>query len=538
MNQSRSLVVAASGYSTRIETFEGREHLVVPVVALVEGVMFAMNAPAPELVTAEEFSRAPGGWNGRPIFEGHPLKNGQPVSGNIPEVLETKRIGIVFNAGIKKNKLVMEAWLDIETCKERAPLLLERAQTGDDIEISVGVFVDKDESSGTFAGKQYKGAWKDIVPDHLALLVDGDEGACSRKAGCGVRAASKGETVKVVKPSLIARLGQLFRGAQPAEDMTQRDLETKLVQALRQEEPYFDWIVTTAPAMTPNRVIYQVYVPGQAPDYVANYVMFERAFSLADNGEVTVNDARIEVEAVTYYEPVLMNEEVPGAHDAGALFPPVPDRPNETNPNLADLAGKRHSTKDEKMIQAMHDHAIALGATCSPTAMSSGASAETQPEPNQETEDMKLEDIVTFLGTATDCDKKALRTALGVETPVVAPVVEPVAPAKTPTFAELLEAADPTVRAAISEGVRVAGERKAATIKALKDSGRNAFTDEQLGAMDQAQLDNLAKLAQVQAVSAPVDFRAQGTPKNTEDKQVVPAAPDMAAGIRAARGQK
>jgi hypothetical protein len=92
------------------------------------GVMFAMNAPNPELVTAEEFSRAPGGWNGRPVFEGHPLVDGKPVSGNLPEVLEAKRIGIVFNTGIKKKKLVMEAWLDIAACEERAPELLRASR--------------------------------------------------------------------------------------------------------------------------------------------------------------------------------------------------------------------------------------------------------------------------------------------------------------------------------------------------------------------------------------------------------------------------
>src|SRR5262245_21989152 len=57
---------------------DGRERLVVPVVALVEGVIHPVNAPAPELVRAERFSTE--GWEGRPLFAGHPMKDGEAIS--------------------------------------------------------------------------------------------------------------------------------------------------------------------------------------------------------------------------------------------------------------------------------------------------------------------------------------------------------------------------------------------------------------------------------------------------------------------------
>jgi hypothetical protein len=188
---SRFVTLAGASYETRTETFEGREHLVVPVVALVEGVVHAMNAPAPEFVPAEEFEHHFSGWDGRPIFEGHPTVDGQPVSGNVPEVLGTKRIGTVFNTTTADKKLKMEAWIDVELCEERAPDLLRRLQDGDPIEISVGTFVDTDDSKGVYKGKRYTGTWSSITPDHLALLPEGDTGACSRDAGCGVRAAKE-----------------------------------------------------------------------------------------------------------------------------------------------------------------------------------------------------------------------------------------------------------------------------------------------------------------------------------------------------------
>ena len=314
--------------------------------------------------------------------------------------------------------------------------------------------------------------------------------------------------------SLISRLMGVFRGAQPAADMTGRDLDAKLVKALREVEPTLDWVVTTAPVKDPNRVVYQVYVPGEAPSYVSEYVMYERAFTLADNGVVSLGDARVEVEAVTYYEPVLMNEDV------------------------TDAAGKRNSAKDQEKIQAMHDHAVALGGACAPTAASaveeivaaSAATADTLT--NQETEDMELKDIVAFLGTATECDKKALRSALGVETPE--PVVA-AAPAKTPTFAELLATADPATRAAIESGVRAAAATKAASIKALKDSGRCAFSDETLEAMDQASLDNMTALAQIAPAT---DFSVSGAPKVPTVPTTVAPPADLRAAILAARGGK
>lgn len=184
----RHASTAVVDYKPRRESFEGRPHLAVPVVMLVEGVVHAINAETPELVTAKEFAKQPNGWNGRPLYHGHPMKNGKPVSGNLPEVLAKSKVGTLFNVKANSSKLQGEAWVDEQNCKERAPELLERVLAGEPIEISVGAFVDTIDEKGTWDGKDYKGVWKDIIPDHLALLPSGDEGACSRKMGCGIRA--------------------------------------------------------------------------------------------------------------------------------------------------------------------------------------------------------------------------------------------------------------------------------------------------------------------------------------------------------------
>jgi hypothetical protein len=553
----KQLVVSAAGYKTRTETFEGREYIVVPVVALVEGVVWPMNAETPELVTAEEFSRAPQGWNGRPIFHGHPIRNGRPVSGNVPEVLETEKIGVVFNATIRKNKLAMEAWLDIERAKEVAPELLQRVENGDDIEISVGAFVDTDDSEGTFNGKKYRGAWQDIVPDHLALLPEGVEGACSVQAGCGVRAAQKQEAVvaeKKKQPSILGKFLQMFRAAQPASEMSDGDLRRKLFEALREAGvANLNYVEAFIPVTAPNRVVYSVYEPavelGMGYPY-STYVLYERAFTLGDNGVVSLGDAAIEVEPVLSYEPVLMAEE------------PVVAK------------GARNSKSDQAKIQSLHDHAIALGANCAPKAMSEetvtpkaaaggcscgGHGKTVPPEPTTAKEtDMKKEELVKFLETATEDQIKALSAVVekpaeqpaAVAAPAAAAVVTPAAPAapateivdaaKPVTIEDLMAKASPEVKAQFDANVKAAADKHAVTIKALKDTGRCTISDEVLKAKTQVELDQLLALAGKPAVTASVDFGGQGAPRVAAEGESkgVPDVPNLADAIRVAEGKK
>src|SRR5262245_51571361 len=103
---------AARAGELRTATFDGRDHLVVPVVALVEGVLFAANAPSAELVRAAEFEKSPDGWNGRPVLWDHPVLNGLRVSANEPLVLERMAFGQVFHTKVEDKKLLMEAWID------------------------------------------------------------------------------------------------------------------------------------------------------------------------------------------------------------------------------------------------------------------------------------------------------------------------------------------------------------------------------------------------------------------------------------------
>lgn len=98
----RTISVHSTG-SASVRMHEGREHLVVPVVAIVEGVLNE------SLLLAEEFGRYVDTWNNRPVPVLHPEENGRAISANWPDVVE-RSIGKFFNAKLADKKLVGEIW--------------------------------------------------------------------------------------------------------------------------------------------------------------------------------------------------------------------------------------------------------------------------------------------------------------------------------------------------------------------------------------------------------------------------------------------
>lgn len=190
-------LVAAAG-KIRTGQKSGREHIVMPLTALVEGVLHAVNSQYPELVLAEEFALSQSGWNGRPVMMNHPEKDGRKVSANTPGVLDESQLGQVFHSKANGRALEMEAWIDPEMARQvpEGERLLERIQAADPndpIEVSVGVFMVAEHTEGNYNGKPYKAIWRRIVPDHLAILSEGKTGACSVAMGCGVRYMASAE---------------------------------------------------------------------------------------------------------------------------------------------------------------------------------------------------------------------------------------------------------------------------------------------------------------------------------------------------------
>lgn len=175
-----------NSYSVRQVTFEGRPHLVVPVVMMVEGVHSGSQGPI--LHTSDQLSRVVDAWNGIPVVIGHPKNaQGRYISANSPNV---PNVGRIFNARFENGKLKADCYIDIAKITNQSPTAIAHIRNQQPLQVSVGTFSDSDNVTGIWNNEQYVAVARNYRPDHLALLP-GEEGACNWNDGCGIRNNSK-----------------------------------------------------------------------------------------------------------------------------------------------------------------------------------------------------------------------------------------------------------------------------------------------------------------------------------------------------------
>ena len=227
----RQLAVELDTSALRREPFEGREHVVVPAILLVGDVVIqAAGAAGPELVPAEELAKAPAAWNGRPVLTDHP-PNGLA---NEPRTLEAMSFGQLFNSRFDDGKLKTEVWADVDKVNKLGSDFIANAEAGTIMENSVGVFMTLQEVSGVRNGKEFGGIWRDIVPEHLAVLPPGVKGACGIADGCGANRLAKDGQMNLA--TFIKRIRQLQEG------LSTSALRKNLTNLLRSSVPGFDWV--------------------------------------------------------------------------------------------------------------------------------------------------------------------------------------------------------------------------------------------------------------------------------------------------------
>lgn len=449
----------------RLDTLEGREHVVVPVVALVEGVLFAANASTPELVTAEAFGKVPQGWNGRPVVLHHPEVYGAKVSANEPGVLERYRIGQVFHAHVENQKLVMEAWIDparVNALGDEATQFLEGLRAGQVAEVSVGAFVQTENRAGEYNGKRYDGVWQEIVPDHLAMLP-GEIGACSVDMGCGAprAAATNKEAVMTLRERFLALVAK-FTGAQ--EGLGDSDVRGALDRALFAVEPGYLGIAEVY--QEDKKVVYAV-----APDGEQRFL--ERTFELGDDGTVSLGKDASEVRMVTKFEPMT----------AAAGSPCGCGSPKTS-------AGKEEVEMDRKARVAA---LIASGKTC----FTAAAQAVLEQLPEDELK--KLEEHVAQAQEPTPEPEPAPAQA---PEPQPTPAPEPTEEEKTAAFLS----GHPEIKTILDNHRAAEAAKKTELITALK-AAQSAYSEAELSAMSLEQLEKLTRVASVKVK----DFGPVGT---------------------------
>jgi Uncharacterized protein conserved in bacteria (DUF2213) len=182
MTELRFYTNKTASQARRHKHTDGKEYLIVPTVAIVDGVV--MNGL---LYTADEMARYIEVWNGKPLTIGHPADSaGNAISANSPDQ-HARSIGFFYNAKFEGGKLKGEWWIDIERCAKLggdAQAVVNALEAGKTLEQSTGLFTDVEETTGVSGGREYFGIARNIRPDHVAILLH-ETGACSIADGCG-----------------------------------------------------------------------------------------------------------------------------------------------------------------------------------------------------------------------------------------------------------------------------------------------------------------------------------------------------------------
>ncbi len=174
----------------RTEQRVGRAWTVVPIVALREMVLHCGGChPGGELISAKEIGRSVRSWNGRPVTLNHPrdAEGFLTLANDSPEFFDTQAVGQIWNTSFDGDRLLMELWLDSETLRKKSDGPAVLAALNDDkafIEVSTGYLRDPVNESGTHRNENFAARQENLVPDHVAVLIE-SEGACSVADGCG-----------------------------------------------------------------------------------------------------------------------------------------------------------------------------------------------------------------------------------------------------------------------------------------------------------------------------------------------------------------
>jgi hypothetical protein len=160
----------------REEKLDGITYFVIPVVMAVKDCV--MNGL---LYPDEELAKTASSWDGVPVTLNHPNAG----KANSPESYEKYKVGMLFNSKYEEGKLKSEVWVDVEAIKKKDPTTYSMIKSNVMMDVSTGLYVEIEQSSGTQNGKEYNGIARNFRPEHLALLPN-TTGACTQADGVGL----------------------------------------------------------------------------------------------------------------------------------------------------------------------------------------------------------------------------------------------------------------------------------------------------------------------------------------------------------------
>lgn len=447
-----------ANYAVRREMFDGRAHVVAPVVLITEGVHNGSGGPT--FYPAEEIEYFAQMWNGVPLPVFHPEVGGSLVSCNDPTIIQQYSVGRLWNVWYDNDarKLRGEIWVDIAKAREVSPEVLSMIYEHKPLEVSTGLFAENDPSTGSWNGEQYESIARNIRPDHLALLPGG-RGACSYEDGCGVRANKEGgdemndegkgsRLVHIIVSNEDVSYEQLSRDLQVAVDNYDSPRWVHYLRAV-----YDDYFIYRAePRGGPEGG------DGRKP------VLYQQSYSVDANGDVQLGGEPQEVKEVVSYKKISTQEDSNMANKDGGCC-------EEKVQLLIENEDTSFTEDDREWLSALTEEQI----------------DKLFHEDGEEEEDGAGDDE-----GKTEVSKVAEETAnalMGVK-----------ANKDEPQTAEGFIANAPgEIREVLSAGLAMHRAKKNALVKALLANKRNSFSEEELRAMDVVALEKLDKLAKADA---------------------------------------
>lgn len=176
-----NLRAAVNAADIRTETYNGREHLVLPSYTLPDNVV--MNGG---LYPADEIEKSYASLENTPAPMGHPQINGEYVSAYHPAAINGYYAG-AFNRNVRRDghRVYLEKWVDVEFAKTNAQgqALLSAIEAKQPIHTSTGVLLDPEPVTNAAAG--YKWIARNMRFDHDAILIN-EIGAATPEQGVGL----------------------------------------------------------------------------------------------------------------------------------------------------------------------------------------------------------------------------------------------------------------------------------------------------------------------------------------------------------------
>lgn len=487
------IVVSNKTAKPRKVNWDGRDYYVAPMTMIVPGILHGSSGAL--LYPPDEVRRTVQAWNSMPVVVNHPMVNGQPVSARDPAILEGQKIGEIFNARYDGDKLVADAYIDIEKTLRVDPRIINALKRNRPIELSTGLAVDLDFSAGDFNGITYNAIARNYRPDHLAILPD-SIGACSLQDGCGVLVneansvivsvmnedGSVGDTDVRTPLDPLAMVANLSFG----------DIRSALGTALQSEDRF-----------TGDTWIEEVF-----PDefvYAQNGKLYRLPYSIKDNMVTIDGGLPQEVQLFKSYVPVspMGTNHVTNSEDESM------DREKIIADLIANCScweeGDRAllTNMSDAQLKKTHEHSIKV--------------RQNEAVANAARQGFEHGDVGFVFNEKTGkFDPKPKEKA--PETPVANETSKP------KTLVDWLKEAPPEVQSVVRNSINWENSQKQACIEKITANDKNTLTPEQLAAMPLETLQGIASLAEETPVASPFPtFLGAAAPTTNKGKKNEPA---------------